>query len=173
MRPLAEQSAPCPQCGARLVWCEPVQMRLLQEIENCGRGCAVRAESIREAEAHARALAAAIRALCDIRGEGSDAARGNAGMCGWLHIKPECGDCGSTEAGARALWAVRVLDAWCARDDARYIVFGLQWSGKSYYCSLRSAAMDKGTFRAPTPDAARIAAAEALLKEDPSLGEGL
>jgi len=33
--------------------------------------------------------------------------------------------------------------------------------------------MDKGTFRAPTPDAARIAAAEALLKEDPSLGEGL
>jgi hypothetical protein len=74
------------------------------------------------------------------------------------------------EADARALWAVRVLDAWQVRypDNhafATYIAAHGDWrcGSHSYYQSGNG----------KTPDAARIAAAEALVAEDPTLGEGL
>jgi hypothetical protein len=82
-------------------------------------------------------------------------------------------------ADARALWAVRVLDAWASRDDERYVSFGPQYGGPSpgnlggHYCSLRrndhrDAELREGYF-GTTPDAARLAAAEALVAADPSL----
>jgi hypothetical protein len=76
------------------------------------------------------------------------------------------------EADARALRAVRVLDRWAGRDPAlNWIVNGSGW------VSCRLIDNNGGThdrfFNGPDADAARIAAAEALEAEDPSLGEGL
>jgi hypothetical protein len=76
------------------------------------------------------------------------------------------------EADARALWAVRVLDA-AAYHLARlcYTRFsaGYGWRTEYEHNHVPVAGHD---FSA-TPDAARIAAAEALVAEDPALGEGL
>jgi hypothetical protein len=88
------------------------------------------------------------------------------------------------EADARALKAVRVLDAWAGECRGYYRVRG-NWeaslhavrgvpSDPSVGCQLMSEEGHEGrTFLGATADAARIAAAEALLAEDPSLGEGL
>lgn len=74
---------------------------------------------------------------------------------------------------AKALWAVRVLDRWSKYDGPQ--------RGQWYVCQLGVCALHKQPqdihpprfFEGPTPDAARIAAAEALVAEDPTLGEGL
>ena len=82
------------------------------------------------------------------------------------------------KADARALWAVRVLDAWARhnlcdpphaerhldgpRDNP--VRFGVEYVDKNGY---------HVSSRAGNEDAARIAAAEALIAEDPSLGVGL
>ena len=83
----------------------------------------------------------------------------------WLHSKQECGDCGSTEADARARWAVRVLDAWAEEHICSYIVaptIGIQ-------CAWNVYLSPEYVYRSDTPDAARIAAATALVAADPSL----
>jgi hypothetical protein len=84
------------------------------------------------------------------------------------------------EADARALWAVRVLDRQ----------LGKLPSGSSYelnieldgcwimFRDLHGDSLDGPWDKAlkvdhPHPDAARIAAADELVAEDPSLGEGL
>lgn len=84
------------------------------------------------------------------------------------------------QADARALWAVRVLDARLAG-----MPDGCGWEvskcSVGYYVEFTDgtrAALDGPWDRTlevdcMTPDAARIAAAEALVAEDPSLGEGL
>jgi hypothetical protein len=104
------------------------------------------------------------------------------------------------EADARALWAVRVLDAWAerraSRADAGYPEHWscFPWGDLQTACGERRVrdcvcgdceSLRIQTFRVtlsgdggqifdgPTPDAARIAAADALVAEDPSLGEGL
>lgn len=81
------------------------------------------------------------------------------------------------EADARALKAVRVLDAWAATKR------GNRWQLKNYSDDVAPAywvvnAYDdeyesECEWAGPAPDAARIAAADALLANDPSLGEGL
>lgn len=71
------------------------------------------------------------------------------------------------QADARALWAVRVLDALAGRSDGRS--WRTTHNGQSCECMFPGHVARSG----PTPDAARIAAAEALVEEDPSLGEGL
>jgi hypothetical protein len=82
----------------------------------------------------------------------------------------------------RSLWAVRLLDRWVAglkhrrelyqnkQDDCRYLVLGfLTTSDREdndiHVCVFRG--------EGPDLDYARIAAAKALVAEDPSLGEGL
>jgi hypothetical protein len=70
------------------------------------------------------------------------------------------------EADARAIWAVRVLDArglrWqCVDYHGPYAVD----PSKRYRCEVGTQA----AYEAETPDAARIAAAEALVAADPSL----
>jgi hypothetical protein len=84
------------------------------------------------------------------------------------------------EADARALWAVRVLDALLARNSratncahctlTNNPVSGLWSLVVVRYPNLAQRGM---RYSGPTADAARIAAAEALVVEDPSLGEGL
>jgi len=70
------------------------------------------------------------------------------------------------EADARALWAVRVLDAWAQETHGVWRLvndtgpWGVQW-----VVSLTDA-MTKGC--AETPDAARLAAAEAVFPELPA-----
>ena len=85
------------------------------------------------------------------------------------------------EADARALWAVRVLDRWAAESRGYHRVRG-NWNASLYAvrgegscgCQLMSEEGHEGrTFLGSDQDAARIAAAEALVAEDPSLGEGL
>ena len=79
---------------------------------------------------------------------------------------------------ARALWAVRVLDAWSDRNPGelspttgkRPLRPDVEESGAVHrvageYCVWIGSA----TYWGPTPDAARIAAAEALIAADPSL----
>jgi len=77
------------------------------------------------------------------------------------------------QAGARALWAVRVLDAYTRKHAYPF--------GENDHTVKCSGTGDVwrvllGSWEFPaasTPDGARIAAAEALVEEDPSLGEGL
>ena len=73
----------------------------------------------------------------------------------------------------KAAWAVRVLDRWAARVAFRKYV--MEWDGETWECvcveancSRRLMRMSSHLLR-PTPDAARIAAAEALVAEDPTL----
>jgi hypothetical protein len=79
------------------------------------------------------------------------------------------------EADARALWAVRVLDRWAERSRfKRYTCSRADTA--PYLCQRFWMVGDEKRVAqhfAPTPDAARIAAAEALVAEDPSLGDGL
>lgn len=72
------------------------------------------------------------------------------------------------EEDLRALWAVRVLDRWAARGQVPF----------STLPNTGTATRDRGAWESfscermyfgPTPDAARIAAAEALVAEDPTL----
>ena len=78
------------------------------------------------------------------------------------------------EADARALWAVRVLDAW-SQDagpvDSRY------WSSNAHpesdlhcYCDTEGTDWTRIVRRGPTQDAARLAAARAVF---PSLPESV
>jgi hypothetical protein len=78
---------------------------------------------------------------------------------------------GKLEADARALWAVRVLDRWAERNAER----ALSPEQADPVTSDVWAVFESGEIIATgaTPDAARIAAAEALVAEDPTLGEGL
>jgi len=76
-------------------------------------------------------------------------------------------------AESRERWAVRVLDAWEAADEQHYhhswASSGgcvLLWTPK-YQHTART--QEKRKYGGPTPDAARIAAAEALYAEDPTL----
>jgi hypothetical protein len=84
-----------------------------------------------------------------------------------------CPVCWQLEADARALWAVRVLDAWADQPSAR-------WQMKHYYDSRlrtgvfylchRSRAEDQfeAEHRGESADAARLAAAEAVFPELPA-----
>ena len=68
------------------------------------------------------------------------------------------------EADARALWAVRVLDAWAKEQ------LGRRWCVEiadedAWRCKLFGTSIKAGEHYGPTPDAARIAAAEALVAE--------
>ncbi len=73
----------------------------------------------------------------------------------------------------RARNAVRVLDAWVAKTGAIGALI-VDYRGEIAWCyDCDTRAPDPRRFYSATPDGARIAAAEALLKEDPSLGEGL
>jgi hypothetical protein len=81
------------------------------------------------------------------------------------------------EADARALRAVRVLDAKLARfpECTSWEVGAI---GGEFFVTFTDAQRDSldGPWDDASgrgPDAARIAAAEALVKEDPSLGDGL
>jgi hypothetical protein len=78
---------------------------------------------------------------------------------------------GKLEADARALWAVRVLDAWASKPG---LCWKLECSHGSYRVTHWSAYdSEHGLLGGgPTPDSARIAAAKALMAEDPSLGHG-
>jgi hypothetical protein len=82
-------------------------------------------------------------------------------------------------ADARALWAVRVLDRWTAIDPAKRSWMTTGHPAQQFSCKLTDLvgrcepARPLPRFVADTPDAARIAAADALVAEDPSLGEGL
>ena len=68
-------------------------------------------------------------------------------------------------------WAVSVLDRWARRPSA--ISWGVVLTdAPAESCWMCSAAWDEGTTArhyGPTPNAARIAAAEALFAEDPTL----
>ncbi len=71
---------------------------------------------------------------------------------------------------ARALWAVRVLDRWAERDKGKP---GAEYpqpyeAENGWFFLLRGRRLWGATL-----DVARIAAAEALVAEDPTLGEGL
>lgn len=69
---------------------------------------------------------------------------------------------GKRQADARALWAVRVLDAWqLARPHRGYMTSPL---GVTLYGTA-----ERATYHDRDPDAARIAAATALVAADPSL----
>lgn len=91
---------------------------------------------------------------------------------GWLHVKSECGECGSTEADARALWAMRTVD--------RAEEFGWQFcwvTGTKRFALLvtrpdvttLAGATVGGAFEGDTKEAARMAVAEALVAADNSL----
>ncbi len=75
------------------------------------------------------------------------------------------------EADARALWAVRVLDRWAKGSKA------LEWRvtdcSEQVCCTLQRTVnggqVADTDYYGPTPDAARIAAAEALVKDDETL----
>jgi hypothetical protein len=86
------------------------------------------------------------------------------------------------EADARALWAVRVLDLWQAKHTplaecwhTTHTVNGrLDWFRCNVFRHAAKCERERVCFEdGPTPDAARIAAAKALVAEDPTLGEGL
>lgn len=57
-----------------------------------------------------------------------------------------------------------VLDAWAAADDERYVVYGPQYGGQSWYCTLWHTELKRvgGPFQAATADEARAAAARAI-----------
>jgi hypothetical protein len=93
---------------------------------------------------------------------------------------------GQRRADARALRAVRVLDAWAEAVDDRSVDLSCGWlvafkdkphlqpPGQIRVRLLRGGdPVLSGIFYGPTPDAARIAAADALAQEDPGLLEGL
>ncbi len=69
---------------------------------------------------------------------------------------------------ARALWAVRVLDAHARKEqlDSPYVP---EWVGDQYKLDVEDRHGPEWLFFAPTPDAARIAAATALVAADPTL----
>lgn len=83
------------------------------------------------------------------------------------------------EADARALWAVRVLDAWACKHEhvkvGRNIAMWemVRLTGPTEWAVRLYEGKWVYHHKGPTPDAARIAAADALLAEDQSLGEGL
>ncbi len=78
-------------------------------------------------------------------------------------------------AALRALWAVRVLDRWALSSKRRNVPAPSRYKGApssvtaEWFCAPTPGTCGFG----PTPDAARIAAAEALVADDPTLGEGL
>lgn len=73
---------------------------------------------------------------------------------------------------ARALWAVRVLDRWRRLPGSRaWTCHGNDSVG--FGCTVTIPLRDDTTYRGSTEDAARIAAAEALVAADESLGVGL
>jgi hypothetical protein len=81
---------------------------------------------------------------------------------------------------ARALWAVRVLDRWAGLDPKPIV--GRSCRGysidrltrpKQWRCRIMGLRPALREYLAATPDASRIAAAEALVAEDPTLGENL
>lgn len=78
------------------------------------------------------------------------------------------------KADARALWAVMVLDAWAKKHMRRApspCFMGASWA---LSVPIRvPGGSETRTFHGGDADAARIAAAEALVAEDPSLGAGL
>lgn len=73
------------------------------------------------------------------------------------------------EADARSLWAVRVLDRWAE------LTRSLNWASwpdcgpNGYGCCVTFIDDTTRDYYGPTPDAARTAAAEALVAEDASL----
>jgi hypothetical protein len=76
------------------------------------------------------------------------------------------------QADARALWAVRVLDRWTRYEGAqtgRWYVVQCCVVVLHAVSRVNPATGSERYFDGPTPDAARIAAAEALVAEDPSL----
>ena len=101
----------------------------------------------------------------------SDLCRGS-GVLAHPVFEAACQALDRAEADARALWAVRVLDAWAAR-------YGARWQGGATtdpvnVCScvlgatgLRLRFERERVHMAPTPDAARLAAATAVFPELP------
>lgn len=80
--------------------------------------------------------------------------------------------CSALEADARALWAVRVLDAWAEQaPDYPFMTTRGEPDEAERWCCWRESADCEGEvqcyFYAPTPDAARIAAATALYPDLP------
>ncbi len=68
---------------------------------------------------------------------------------------------------ARALWAVRVLDAFCdakPREVERRLIAVTTWGNNSWACQFGMVWVHYG----PTPDAARLAAAEAVFPTLPA-----
>lgn len=75
-----------------------------------------------------------------------------------------------SSADARALWAVRVLDAWAARHESEET---RAWECSDddcgvWYCDLSGSAEIRRILKAPTPDAARHAAALAVFPSLPA-----
>lgn len=78
-----------------------------------------------------------------------------------------------SKADARALWAVRVLDAWAANksraeidgDEVRY--WSNSQSEELAYCSTEGGMVTRLIRSQETPDAARLAAATALYPDLP------
>lgn len=105
----------------------------------------------------------------------------HCGDCDGDHDNPACPAFNTNQAGkrykekakadARGLWAVRVLDAWqAANPDAHAFATcylrDLPIPARKWKCVSFS---HPGMFFGPDPDAARIAAATALVAADPSL----
>lgn len=66
-------------------------------------------------------------------------------------------------ADARALWAVRVLDAWAESNGGWWQVDTFLTPGlKGWTCEYSAPRDKRGVRSGPTPDAARLAAAEAV-----------
>lgn len=81
------------------------------------------------------------------------------------------------EADARALWAVRVLDRWRKQGIGKRrwtMTEAYDYDGiiSAHCCHVAWGDGDKD-YAGDSEDAARIAAAKALVAEDTSLGEGL
>lgn len=76
------------------------------------------------------------------------------------------------EADAQAMWAVRVLDAYARREqlDAPYVPV---WVGDRYKLDVEDRHGPEWLFFGDSPDAARIAAATALVTAEPLLDPDL
>jgi hypothetical protein len=76
----------------------------------------------------------------------------------------------------RALWAVRVLDRWAEKTGETASHDTCRKPIGTWWCTVWQGYEgddDAQHYKADSADAARIAAAEALVAEDPTLGEGL
>ncbi len=85
----------------------------------------------------------------------------------WYHPLDECSDCGTTRADARALWAVRVLDAWADAGEALDGHSTYYSAQGSYRCIMSGRNVSVRAFEGVTREAARLAAAEAVFPELP------